>query len=90
MSGSTLPGFVAQLVGGEDGDAAAGLSEQAAVGEIVEDLGGGLARGTGEGRELFVGQGDLRVAGTGPRRGPAGRWAAVSVSRVVAMRWANS
>src|SRR5262249_2527313 len=48
----------------EDGDLSSGEADQAAVGELAQDLGGGLAGGADQRGELFVGQRHLRVSGS--------------------------
>jgi hypothetical protein len=56
----------------KDGDPAAGQAEQAAVRELAQGLRASLAGGAGQGGELFVGEGDLRVAGPRPELGGGG------------------
>lgn len=62
-----LSGLVLEAFGVQDGDAAACEADQAAVGEVPQGLGAGLAGGAGQRRELLVGEGDLRVAPAGPQ-----------------------
>lgn len=56
-------GFGANLIRIEDGDAATAEPNQVPVGEIAEDLGGGLSGGAGQGGDLFIGQGNHDAAG---------------------------
>ncbi|GHB51252.1 hypothetical protein GCM10010306_051190 [Streptomyces umbrinus] len=59
---------VPEPFGVEDGDAPAGQAEQAVVGVVAQHLGAGLAGRADKGGELFVGEGDLRVASDRPQR----------------------
>jgi hypothetical protein len=67
--GGSLPasrlvaGLGADLADVEQGDPAAAEADEAPIGEVAENLGGGLPAGAGQGGDLFVGSRQLAHAG---------------------------